>query len=60
MSAFLERRLAGVLIVCAIASLALPATAQTVPPNPVLTLNGVIYATLLARTRRASRGSRVT
>src|SRR6202521_4198037 len=35
MSAFLMRRVGGALIFCAITFLALPATAQTVPPNPV-------------------------
>jgi acetamidase/formamidase len=35
MSAFLKRRVSGALIVCAIASLALPAIAQSVPPNPL-------------------------
>jgi acetamidase/formamidase len=34
MSAFLKRRVGGALIVCAIASLVLPAIAQSVPPNP--------------------------
>jgi hypothetical protein len=33
MPAFLKRRLGGALIACAIASLALPAIAQSVPPN---------------------------
>src|SRR6202040_2474001 len=35
MSAFLMRRVGGALIFCAITFLALPAIAQTVPPNPV-------------------------
>jgi len=35
MSTFLKRRVSGALIVCAIASLALPAIAQSVPPNPL-------------------------
>ena len=35
MSTFLKRRVNGALIVCAIASLALPAIAQSVPPNPL-------------------------
>src|SRR5258706_8693269 len=34
MTAFLKRRVGGALVVCAIASLALPAIAQSVPPNP--------------------------
>ena len=35
MPAFLKSRVAGALIVCVAASLAFPAAAQTVPPNPV-------------------------